>query len=130
MARENGRWPVNEQKEGRREETEETAEATGRPGGGARRPGRTEEGGGNRELTSLIHLLVAFPVYILLPAESTSAFKDARLEKRAGNGTLIFARGPAIFPSAERCIAPSFNRATGEKSNRLTERDDHAPRMK
>lgn len=25
-------------------------------------------GGGNRELTLLIHLLVAFPVYILLPA--------------------------------------------------------------
>ena len=33
-------------------------------GGGRKRRGR----GSNRELTSLIHLLVAFPVYILLPA--------------------------------------------------------------
>lgn len=29
---------------------------------------RGEKGEGNRELTSLIHLLVAFPVYILPPA--------------------------------------------------------------
>lgn len=30
--------------------------------------GEGTEVGGNRELTLLIHLLVAFPVYILLPA--------------------------------------------------------------
>lgn len=35
---------------------------------GARQRVEERKGRGNRELTSLIHLLVAFPVYILLPA--------------------------------------------------------------
>lgn len=71
---------MNEEKEGRSERASERASE--RPM--ERASEETEEaaaaqkrvGGGNRELTSLIHLLVAFPVYILLPAESTSAFKD------------------------------------------------------
>jgi len=63
--RENGEGAVaNEKKEGRN--------SLGVRGGGAGRVRLVErggqEGGGNRELTLLIHLLVAFPVYILLPA--------------------------------------------------------------
>lgn len=75
--------PANEEKE------ERTTRAGGRERGGRRRARRArgarerereKEGrgrGGDRELTSLIHLLVAFPVYILLTDHrpGTTAFK-------------------------------------------------------
>lgn len=58
--RENGEGAVaNEEKEGR--------SSLEWGAGRVRLVERGGRGGGNRELTLLIHLLVAFPVYILLP---------------------------------------------------------------